>query len=425
MAKSHSVSSDWRPGTKRRMIAELAERGLTKRQAYNELKPLVDSQIRPMIFSANVGGHRTPKPIAEQMVELKNEIGRVWAILGRAQSSDFDSQEIDSTESDDSRDDSAAFDSAQCDSCGKTAELFHDEESGLSLCEDCLPKEEKKPRKAASGRIEDAKREFLRRVREIRAFCEDRARRSETVDSISMRPVQAAAKLIPAGIPVDALLHAMTLHWNPDTRRDAGIRDFDVSAFSRKVMAERGISKIKRANGKEETAHELFGYALILAENRIPIMLVGPAGTGKSHLASQLADFLGYRYGETPMSPGATRGDLLGRHTIGGFISAEFVELYGAGGVFNFEEIDASDASMLIVLNNALASGRLYNSASGEMVDRHDDFIPFSTANTFGLGANREFTARERLDAATIDRWRMGRIFVSLDENVEASILGI
>jgi len=404
MAKQHSSSSDWRIGTKRRMIAELAERGLTKRQAFSELKPLVDSQIRPMIFSANIGGMRRPKPAAEQLLELKFEIGRVYAILGRSVSSDFDSDEIDTTETEIEE--------------TETAEI---EETEIEEIEET----EKRPVKKAADRINDAKREFLRRVREIRAFCNDRAARSESIDSISMRPVQAAAKLIPAGIPVDALLYAMTMHWPTDVRRDAQIRDFDFIAFSQKIMREREIVTVTRANGKVEKAHVLFGYALILAENRIPIMLVGPAGTGKSHLAGQIADYLGLRYGETPMSPGATRGDLLGRHTIGGFISAEFVELYGGGGVFNFEEIDASDASMLIVLNNALASGRLYNSASGEMVEKHDDFVAVSTANTYGLGANREYTARERLDAATIDRWRMGRIFVSLDENVEASILGI
>jgi len=402
MAKQHNTSNDWRPGTKRRMIAELAERNLTKRQAFSELKPLVDSQIKPMVFQENAGGFRQPKPMSEQMIELKNEIGRVYAILGKAVSSDFDSEEIDSTEEE-----------------TDSTETLDTEETAEEEIED------KRPVKKAANRIEDAKREFLRRVREIRAFCEDRAARSEAIDSISMRPVQAAARLIPAGIPVDCLLHAMTIHWPRDVRTDAGIRDFDVPAFSRQVMRDREITTVTRANGKVEKAHVLFGYALILAENRIPIMLVGPAGTGKSHLAGQIADYLGYRYGETPMSPGATRGDLLGRHTIGGFISAEFVELYGGGGVFNFEEIDASDASMLIVLNNALASGRLYNSASGEMVEKHEDFIPVSTANTYGLGANRDYTARERLDAATIDRWRMGRIYVSLDENVESSILGI
>jgi cobaltochelatase CobS len=170
--------------------------------------------------------------------------------------------------------------------------------------------------------------------------------------------------------------------------------------------------------------HELFGYALTLAENRQPLMLIGPFGTGKSFLAKQIADFLKLAYSETPMSPGATRGDLLGRHTLDGFITSEFVERYSGGGVFNFEEIDASDPSMLIVLNNALASDHLYNSANGEVYERHEDFVPVSTANTFGLGANRDYTGRERLDAATIDRWRMGRIFLPLDEKIEDVILG-
>lgn len=414
MAKQKA--QDWRIGTKRHMIAEYAERGVAKRQAYNELRPLVEAQVKPMVFAANVSGKRQAKPLAEQLVELKNEIGRVYAILGKSISSDFDSEEIEKIE----------VSGDGCDSCGKVTALFHSDSSGLSLCEKCLNAEEAtpKPRKKRNV-IEDNLREFLRRVQEVRAFCENRAKQSEPLDSISMRPAQAAAKLIPSGVPVAALLHAMALHWPKDARNDAGIADFDVRSFSRELMRERGITTVKRASGKEETAHELFGYALILAENRIPIMLVGPAGTGKSHLAAQLADYLGLRYGETPMSPGATRGDLLGRHTIGGFISAEFVELYGGGGVFNFEEIDASDAAMLIVLNNALASNRLYNSSSGEMVEKHEDFIPVSTANTFGLGSNRDYTARERLDAATIDRWRMGRIFVHLDDSVEASILGV
>lgn len=381
------------------MIRELAERNLTKRQAFAELRPLVESGIRPMIFSANVGGRRVAKPMAEQLVELKNEIGRVYAILGRSVSSDFDSDEIESSDIEENEEE-------------ENSEKEEEEEST-------------KPRAKGKTTIQDSLREFLKRVREIRSFCEERARQSESVDSISMRPSQAAAKLIPEGVPVDALLDAMTMHWPKDVRRDAGVRDFNFKALSASIMRQRSIEKIARSSGVEETPHALFGYALVLAESRQPIMLVGPAGTGKSHLASQLADYLGMKYGETPMSPGATRGDLLGRHTIGGFITAEFVECYGGGGVFNFEEIDASDASMLIVLNNALASNRLYNSSSGEMIEKHPDFIPVSTANTYGLGANREYTARERLDAATIDRWRMGRIFIPLDNSVEESILGV
>lgn len=421
-----------RQNTKKYMITELANRGLTKREAFTELRPLVESQIRPMVYSANVDGHREPKSMSEQLIELKNDIGRIYSALGRSINSDFDSEEI------------------ELPTPSETPEIPSVE---IETEEEEPEAEESRPvRASGKERIKNAKLEFLRRVREIRAFCQERERLSERVDSISMRPVQAAAKLIPAGIPVDALLDAMTLHWSDDTRRDAGIRSFDFAALSRSIMRERGITEIIRKDGSREIPHFLFGYALVLAENRQPIMLVGPAGTGKSHLAVQLADYLELPYGETPMSPGATRGDLLGRHTIGGmdraiaaaalsrteilesladgegsnggFIAAEFAECYGRGGLFNFEEIDAADAGMLIVLNNALASNRLYNSANGEMIDKSENFIAFSTANTFGLGANREFI-RERLDAATIDRWRMGRIIVPLDENVEESILGV
>lgn len=408
-----------RKGTKSYMIRELAERGCTKREAFAELRPLVEEQIKPMIFSANIGGSRRPKVMAEQLIELKNEIGRVYAILGRATSADFDSEEIE-IESDENEQDDRA--NAQEDWRDEPGEEQDEEEQEDEPAEE--PEPTGRPRAKGKARIEESLKDFLREVRRIRKFCQDRAAMSEAVDAISMRPAQAAAKLIPAGIPVAALIDAMTMHWGTDTRRDAAISKFDFLTFSKSVLRDRGITEIVRNDGTTETPHPLFGYALILAENRQPIMLIGPAGTGKSHLAAQLADYLELPYGETPMSPGATRGDLLGRHTIGGFISAEFVERYGSGGIFNFEEIDASESSMLIVLNNALATNRLYNSASGEMIERHENFIAVSTANTFGLGANREFTARERLDAATIDRWRMGRIFVELDEGIEESILG-
>lgn len=397
----------YRYGTKRFMIVELIEKGMTRREVFNALRPMVDGQISPMIFKANVKGFgRQPKPLSEQVIELRNEVNRVFALQGHADDGSLPKDEsVDSIPADSASDDSAS-------------EIEETEEEETE--EDQETEEVKPIRAKGKTRIENELQKFLMRVREIRQFCKDRERLSETVDNISMRPVQAASKLIPAGIPADALLDAMAMHWSEDTRSDASIEKFDFLALSRSIMSERGIENIGT-----EKVHPMFGYALVLAECRQPIMAVGPAGTGKSHLARQLHKFLDVPYGETPMSPGASRGDLLGRHTIGGFIPSQFCEIYSGGGVFNFEEIDASDPSMLIVLNNALASESLFNSANGERYDRSENFIAFSTGNTFGLGANREYTARERLDAATIDRWRMGRIFVELDETVEESILNV
>lgn len=389
------MSKEFRYGTKRYMIAELVENGLNRISVFQKLRPMVEQQIPPMVFKRNVKGQgRQPKPLSEQLIELKNEINRVFALLGHA---DDGSLTADDSE--------------------PIADVEIPEEEELEETQE-EEEEERKPVASGKVKIKNELEKFLRRVREIRKFCEDRAELSEPIDSISIRPAMAAGQLIPAGIPADALLDSMTMHWPKDVRRDAGISDFDFVSFSLEILAKRGITEVM---GKP--VHKLFGYALILAECRQPIMLIGPAGTGKSHLARQLADYLEIPYKETPMSPGATRGDLLGRHTVGGFIPAAFPEIYAGGGIFNFEEMDASDSSLLIVLNNALAGNKLYNSANGEEYERSEDFIAVSTANTFGLGANRDYTARERLDAATIDRWRMGRIWIPLDENVEESLL--
>lgn len=425
--------------TKHELIAQCANRGLTKVQTYNELKPLVLEQMEPMVFKANPeikGGRRIPKPMHEQLMMLKNQIGRSYQLLGRAKDSDFESEEIpaDDFESEESE--------TEDEEIPETETETEDEET-----ED---EDEVKPTAKGKRRVQTELEYFETRMREIRSKCEERERLGETLDDLStMRPEQAASKLIPAGIPTDALLASMTMHWPDDAKSDFGISAFDFESLSREIMSDRGITGV---NG--EPAHAMFGYVLILAECRQPIYLVGPKGTGKSHLAEQLADYLfpgheGSKYGEAPMTPGATRGDLLGRPTIAGldsviaaaalgdldaltrilqsggagFILSEFCEIYSGGGVFNFEEIDAADASMLIVLNNALARKRLFNTANGQRYDKSEEFVAIATANTLGLGANRQYVGRERLDDATIDRWRMGRVWLYRDEKVASDIL--
>jgi AAA domain (dynein-related subfamily) len=395
-----SLEKKWRRGSKQQMIKDCADAGKNRREAFLELRELTESGIEPMVFKANVNGTRIAKPLSRQLLELKYQINRVYRIL------EIGGQELDTKNEDE--------------------EILDNEEIGddeIEVEEEDSPEEEieeeEETKIVATGKvkIENACAAFLAEVRRIRNFCQSRAQSGETIDHISMRPALAASKLIPAGVPVEGLLAAMCLHWPDGAKRDADIPNFDFVKFSKGIMRHRGI--------EEGIYHDLFGYALILAEQRIPIMLVGQFGTGKSFLARQLSDYLGVPYGETPMTPGATRGDLLGRHTVSGFIPAEFVRLYEGGGIFNFEEIDASDPSMLIVLNNALAQDHLYNSVDGKEYAKSENFIAVSTANTFGLGATREYVARERLDAATIDRWRMGRIVVPIDEKVEETILGL
>lgn len=374
------------------MIAELAIAGLTKIQSYNELRPLVESQTAPFVITRNpdrsIGEtRRMPKHMGEQLIELKNEIGRVYVDLGKSKSKDFDSEEIETQDEDEA------------------------EEEEVKI---------EKPQAKGKRKLLDELEYFYKRVTEVRSFCEQREAAGSFVDSIGGRPIEAGAKLIPAGMPANALLHSMTLNWGEETRADAQISNFDVESFSLETMQDRGIEL-------DGTFHTMFGYALRLAESRVPLFAIGSHGTGKSFLIKQLADFLELDYAETPMTPGASRGDLLGRLTASkrndGFTPSHFTQIYSGGGVFNFEELDASAPEMLIVLNNALANESLFNSANATEYKRSAWFIAAACGNTFGTGATGQYTGRSRLDAASLDRFRMGRFLVKIDPKVERKML--
>jgi hypothetical protein len=209
------------------------------------------------------------------------------------------------------------------------------------------------------------------------------------IDEISMRPYLYGGRMVKAGISVEAALYAMAMHWPEDTRRMAGITD--------------------------AAPADLDSHIASLAKADTPILLIGPAGSGKSYRARVLADTLGIPYGECPMTGGASPSWLFGAHTIDGYKSRPLMDIYANGGVFNFEEIDGADPNMLLAVNNLMVADTFFNPVTGEEVKRHEDFRAVATANTFGTGRNAKYTGRMKLDASTLDRWRMGRVFVPFD----------
>lgn len=69
----------------------------------------------------------------------------------------------------------------------------------------------------------------------------------------------------------------------------------------------------------------------------------------------------------------------------------------------------------MLTANSALANGYVTFPDNPIPVNRHADFRMIATANTFGNGADRVYIGRNRLDAASLDRFAV----INVDYDVE------
>jgi MoxR-like ATPase len=194
------------------------------------------------------------------------------------------------------------------------------------------------------------------------------------------------------------------------------------------IAVKLGTKKAVKIDG---LVHESFPKLLQLAELRKNIMLVGPAGCGKSFVAPQIAKALGLDYSEQSCTAGMSEtvfsGWLLPIGESGRFhyVSSEFVRLYENGGVFLLDEMDAADPNVMVFINAALAGDHFVLPQRFEkpMVKKHKNFICMAACNTFGTGADTVYHGRNALDGATLDRFRIGITKFDYSPSVEEKLI--
>ena len=176
-------------------------------------------------------------------------------------------------------------------------------------------------------------------------------------------------------------------------------------------------SKVNQVKGLR---HNTLDKLILVTSQRQPVLIVGMAGTGKTHAAEQVSQALGLDFYAISVGSQTSKSDIMGyMHANGGYVESLFRKAYEHGGVFLMDEIDAGNANVLIQVNAALSNG--YAAFPDQMVKRHDDFIFIASANTFGNGANRQYVGRNQLDAATLDRFTT--IVWDVDNKLESKMV--
>jgi hypothetical protein len=163
----------------------------------------------------------------------------------------------------------------------------------------------------------------------------------------------------------------------------------------------------------ETIVHESFKDIIDLISADEAVYLYGPAGTGKSKLAEQIAEALDLNF-----YPAST---ITQEFKLSGFIDGSgryhqtnFYKAFVNGGLFFLDEMDSCSEDVLVGINGALANG-YYDFPNGTEY-AHDDFRVISAGNTIGRGATQGYSGRRELDLSTLDR------FLSIELNYSPKI---
>lgn len=170
--------------------------------------------------------------------------------------------------------------------------------------------------------------------------------------------------------------------------------------------------------------HKDFNKTLTLLSIHKQLMLSGPTGSGKTYLSEQLSKALDLDFSHISCTAGMSESHLTGRMVADGtYIPTSFVGLYERGGVFLLDEIDAADSNVLLIINSAIANGKMSvpNRKENPIAKRHENFHLVVASNTWGHGSF-EYSGREILDKAFLDRFALSKAYIDYDEELELSI---
>lgn len=155
---------------------------------------------------------------------------------------------------------------------------------------------------------------------------------------------------------------------------------------------------------KSTVQHSKFETVLKCLDVRSNLALVGPAGSGKTTIVEESAKVLDLPFYSKSVSVQTGTHEFFGYYDANGnYVPTLFRKAYEEGGIFLLDEFDAGNPNVLAALNQSVANNVC--PFPDAMVSKHKDFIMVIAGNTFGTGATMEYVGRNKIDAATLDRF--------------------
>lgn len=187
--------------------------------------------------------------------------------------------------------------------------------------------------------------------------------------------------------------------------------DLDAFIFEKYGKLPQKEIVVKLPDGSKKNAggiqHEKFETVLKYLTADVPVFMSGAAGTGKSSIAKNAAKALGLDF----YFSGAVNDIYKFTGFIdanGNYIKTQFYDFCVNGGVFFLDEMDASIPEVLVALNAAITN-RYFDFPCGK-VELNENCRFICAGNTYGNGADAQYTGRYQLDAATLDRFAVVEI---------------
>lgn len=153
--------------------------------------------------------------------------------------------------------------------------------------------------------------------------------------------------------------------------------------------------------------HKKFERLVHRIHKRQPVWIKGPAGGGKTMGVAAAAEACGLPFYPFSIGPLTSKSDLYGfiSQVNGVYQTSVLRKAVETGGVWLGDEIDRGNAGLNTMLNIPVERNNRLVPFPDATIEKHEDYCPICTANTFGLGADAVYVGANQQDGAFLDRF--------------------